>query len=351
MIEVAEGAALDIAIEGALTRIRDRAAKVSPGFEALGDAIARAARGGKRFRPALVAASFHSFPGGDRDSSAVLSVATAFELLHTAFVVHDDVIDHDLVRRGVPNVAGEFRQRGRRNGADERGAAQLGDAAAILAGDLLLHEAIRLVAMVDVDQPVRDRLLALVDDAMFVSAAGELADVEHSIAPDCAPVQQIFDAAFNKTAVYSFQAPLQAGAVLAGATTDAVRVLGYAGGRLGLAFQLVDDLIGAFGTPEQAGRDSGGDLREGKRTPLVALARESAQWSDVDATLVLARTGPVAVQDARRALAASGAREQLRAVIDQTLGEVRDVSSDPTLPDATGQLLRTLAAGIEGRIP
>ena len=351
MIEVAEAAELDIAIDGALMRIRDRAAGVGPGFEALGDAIARAARGGKRFRPALVAASFRSFAAGEHDTPAVLSVATAFELLHTAFVVHDDVIDHDVVRRGVPNVAGEFRLRGRRSGADEQGAAQLGDAAAILAGDLLLHEAIRLVARADVEPPVRERLLALVDDAMFVSAAGELADVEHSVAPDCAPAEQIFDAAFNKTAVYSFQAPLQAGAVLAGASADAVRILGHAGGRLGLAFQLVDDLIGAFGTSEQAGRESGGDLREGKRTPLVALARESALWSDVDATLVLARTGPVAVQDARRALDASGAREQLRGVIDQTLSDVRDTSLDPALPTATGHLLRTLADGIEGRIP
>jgi geranylgeranyl diphosphate synthase, type I len=351
MIGAAQSPALDIAIEGSLARIRDRAAELGPGFGALGDAIATAARGGKRFRPALVTASFDAFRSDGRHASAVLSVATAFELLHAAFVVHDDVIDHDLVRRGVPNVAGQFRLRGRRIGADADGAAQLGDAAAILAGDLLLHEAVRLVAMADVDADVRERLLALLDDAVFVSAAGELADVENSVAPDCAPVEQVFDAAFNKTAVYSFRAPLQAGAVLGGASSDALLLLGHAGGRLGLAFQFVDDLIGAFGSPEQAGRESGGDLREAKRTPLVALARESTEWSHLDATLALARTGPLAVQDARRVLNATGARGRLLETIDDTLAEVRRTSRDDALPAAAASLLRTIADGIEGRIP
>lgn len=351
MISVAQSPALDIAIEGSLTRIRDRAGELGPGFGALGEAIANAARGGKRFRPALVAASFEAFGAPDRHRSAVLSVATAFELLHAAFVVHDDVIDHDLVRRGAPNVAGRFRQRARRLGADADGAAQLGDAAAILAGDLLLHEAVRLVAMADVHAMVRERLLALLDDAVFVSAAGELADVENSVTPDCAPVEQVFDAAFNKTAVYSFRAPLQAGAVLGGATPEAIVLLGHAAGRLGLAFQLVDDLIGAFGSPEQAGRESGGDLREAKRTPLVALARESTDASRLDATLALARTGPVAVQDARRALDATGARGALLDMIRDTLSEVRATSRDDDLTPAAGALLREIADGIEGRIP
>ncbi|WP_019179817.1 polyprenyl synthetase family protein [Microbacterium yannicii] len=351
MIDVTQSPALEIAIEGSLSRIRERAAELGPAFGALGEAIAGAARGGKRFRPALVAASFDAFDAPDRHAAAVLSVATAFELLHAAFVVHDDVIDHDLVRRGVPNVAGRFRLRGRQLGADADGAAQLGDAAAILAGDLLLHEAVRLVAMADVDADVRERLLTLLDDAVFVSAAGELADVENSVAPDCAPVEQVFDAAFNKTAVYSFRAPLQAGAVLGGASPEAIVLLGHAGGRLGLAFQLVDDLIGAFGSPEQAGRESGGDLREAKRTPLVALARESADATRLDATLALARTGPVAVRDARRALDASGARGRLRDMITDTLSEVRATSRGDDLTPAAGELLREIADGIEGRIP
>jgi geranylgeranyl diphosphate synthase type I len=351
MITLPPDPRVDAAIDASLDRIVTRARTLGPGFGALGDAVARASRGGKRFRPALVAASFGAF-GGDPDATpSVYPVAAAFELLHAAFVVHDDVIDHDTERRGIPNVAGEFREHARVQGADAAGAVVLGDAAAILAGDLLLHEAFRLVSFAEVDPVAREQLQALLDDAVYVSAAGELADVTNAVVPEHASHDDILDAAFNKTAVYSFQAPLQAGAVLAGAGDEARGVLSAAGGSLGLAFQLVDDLIGAFGSAEQAGRESGGDLRESKRTPLVALARESSSWPKVNEALAVAHTGPIAVREAQVALLESGAPVRLRGLISDTLDQVRTASRDSALPPAVGSLLRDLADGVEGRIP
>lgn len=351
MIDPASRAAIDDAIDAALRRIRDRAEVLGGSYVALADAIARATTGGKRLRPVLVAASFHAFGGRPRDAAGLYDVAAAFELLHTAFVVHDDVIDHDTERRGTPNVAGEFRLRGAERGADAAGAALLGDAAAILAGDLLLHEASRLVALADVDQSSRAHLFSLLDDSVHISAAGELADVEHSVTRDPADPGAILSAAFNKTAVYSFRAPLGAGAILAGAPDDAVTALESAGGSLGLAFQLVDDLIGAFGTEVQAGRPSGGDLREAKQTPLVALARATATWPQVSDALAVAHTGPIAVKDAQRALEESGARATLREVIGDTLAGVRFAADDPVFPPAAASLLRELADRVEARVP
>ncbi|MEV8368796.1 polyprenyl synthetase family protein [Microbacterium sp. NPDC064584] len=351
MIPPSTRTAIDDAIDGSLRRIRGRANELGGGFSDLGDAVTRATSGGKRLRPALVAASFSAFGGSEDDTDAVYAVAAAFELLHTAFVVHDDVIDHDTVRRGIPNVGGEFRDRARRRGADEQGSVVLGDAAAILAGDLLLHEASRLIALADVPAPVRAGLFGLLDDAIYVSAAGELADVENAVTPDYAEAEAIFDATFNKTAVYSFSAPLCAGALLAGATPDAIAALDAEGGRLGLAFQLVDDMIGAFGSAAQAGRDEGGDLRESKRTPLIALARESTTWSRVNDALAVAHTGPIAVREAQRALEESGARASLRSLIDDTLGSVRSAVEDPSFPTCARPLILGLADRIEERIP
>lgn len=351
MIAVSSRAAIDDAIDASLDRIRVRATAIGASYGALADAAARAAAGGKRLRPALVAASFDAFGGRLENAPGLYAVAAAFELLHTAFVVHDDVIDHDTERRGIPNVAGEFRARGRENGADAAGAALLGDAAAILAGDLLLHEAARLVALVDVDATTRERLYGLLDDAVHISAAGELADVEHSIAGEGIEPDAIIAAAFNKTAVYSFRAPLAAGAILAGAPDDAIASLEAAGGRLGLAFQLVDDLIGAFGSPAQAGRASGGDLREAKQTPLVVLARSTKSWPRVSEALAVAHTGPIAVREAQLALEASGARASLRALIDDTLREVRFAADDPVVPAAVAALLRELADDVQERVP
>ncbi|WP_345803067.1 polyprenyl synthetase family protein [Microbacterium sp. AZCO] len=347
----APAAAIDDAIDDAVGRIRERALTLGGGFPTLGDAIARATEGGKRFRPALVAASFQAFGGDPLDTPVLYPIAAAFELLHTAFVVHDDVIDHDTVRRGIPNIAGEFRERARLRGADASGAALLGDAAAILAGDLLLHEACRLVALADVAPVRREALLALLDDAVFVSAAGELADVEHAVSPEWAEPDALLNAAHDKTAVYSFTAPLCAGAVLAGADHAAIAALERAGSRLGLAFQLVDDLIGAFGSSDQAGRESGGDLREAKRTPLVSLARDSGAWPQVSEALAVAHTGPVAVREAQRALDESGARLRLLALIAGTLAEARDAAEDPSLPPAARGLVDTLVAAVSERVP
>jgi geranylgeranyl diphosphate synthase type II len=351
MISAMDAPGLQLAIDGSLGRVRERAADLGPAFDRLAAEITAAARGGKRFRPALVLAAFTAFAEPGADESAALSVAAAFELLHTAFVVHDDVIDHDTMRRGVPTVGGAFRERARSAGADADGAALLGDAAAILAGDVLLHEAFRLVAMAPTDDATRDRLLALLDDAVLVSAAGELDDVENSVTERPPTREATLQTAFNKTAVYSFRAPLQAGALLAGADAEQVRVLGDVGGTLGLAFQLVDDLIGAFGSPEQTGRDTAPDLREAKQTPLVALAREAAGDRRVQEALAHAGAGPRTLREAQLVLEASGARSGLTALVAELLIAARAASRHPALPERAGELLRETAAHIERRIP
>lgn len=342
---------IDREIDGALSRIQVRCDALGEGASALASAIGRAAGGGKRFRPALVVATFAAFDADASRTPALYPVAAAFELLHTAFVAHDDVIDHDTVRRGIPNVAGEFRSRAHASGADAAGAALLGDAAAILAGDLLLHEAERIIARAALTDRTRSELLDLLDDAVFVSVAGELADVEHAVGGTAADSAALLDAAHNKTAVYSFTAPLRAGAALADADAALAPVLARFGGTLGLAFQLIDDLIGAFGSSAQAGRDSGGDLREAKQTPLVALARQTPSWPEVSSALAVAHTGPIAVREAQRMLHASGARDSLVVLIEDTLAQARATTDDPRLPARVRDLMRGLIDTVQERIP
>ncbi len=239
---------IDAEIDAALSRLEARSQRLGDGAQALASAIRRATDGGKRFRPLLVVAAFETLDGPDIALPALYQVAAAFELLHTAFVVHDDVIDHDTERRGVPNVGGEFRLRASDKGADAAGAALLGDAAAILAGDLLLHEAGRLIALAEIPSTLRAELLALFDEAVLVSAAGELADVENAVSPGEADPDTVLRTTHDKTAVYSFSAPLEAGAVMAEADAPTRHALQRFGQRLGLGYQLIDDLIGAFGT-------------------------------------------------------------------------------------------------------
>ncbi len=343
-------AAIDDAIAVSFDRLESRAASLGTSATALVRAARRASDGGKRFRPALVVASFEAFGGDTARTPAIWQVAAAMEILHTAFVIHDDVIDRDTERRGVLNVVGEFRERGRESGADQAGAAQLGEAAAILAGDLLLHEASRIIATAALTPLQRVELFGLLDDAILVSAVGELTDVEHAIQADDPDTDQLLGTAHDKTAVYSFRAPMAAGALLAGASPDARQALEAAGAQIGLAFQLVDDLIGTFGTVSQAGKESGADLRETKRTPLIALARESDSWPVVSTALALAPTGPIAVRRAQKVLNASGARARLVSLVDHTLRSARH-EGQSALPQPAVDLLAELSDAVERRIP
>lgn len=341
---------VDAAVTASLDRLRARSVRLGDGAAALAAATAAAGADGKRLRPALVVAACRSFDGPG-DDEALWQVAAAFELLHTCFVVHDDLIDRDLERRGRPNVAGRFRERAQGFGASSGDAALVGDAAAVLAGDLLLFEATRLVATANVGGDVRGALFAILDDAILVSAVGELADVENAARAEVPDTEALLGAAHDKTAAYSFEAPLLAGAALGGASVRARADLAAAAADLGLAFQLVDDLIGTFGSRRQAGRAPGADLREAKRTPLIGLARRGGAWPQVSSALSVAHTGPIAVRRAQRELEASGARDELVALVRDALQRARSRSASPAVPDAAVGLLADLATAIEERIP
>ncbi|SDL19611.1 geranylgeranyl diphosphate synthase, type II [Glycomyces sambucus] len=341
---------VDDMVDRALRRLADKGRDRGPRAAVIADAARDAATGGKRFRPRLVASSHLAF-GGGAPNDAVADVAAGFELLHTAFVIHDDVIDGDVERRGKPNVSGVFRAGARAAGASYGRAARFGDAASILTGDVLLYEATRLIAGARLPADPHRRLLDLLDDVILVSAAGELADVEYATLPTPPSPEAVLATARDKTAVYSISAPLQAGALIAGAPDDAVAALGAAGRSLGLAFQLADDLIGAFGTAGQAGRSPGADLREGKHTALIALARRSDEWSEVEPVLAMARSGTEGVHAAQAALDACGARKRVSALIDETLAAARDRWSRAPIPEAARRMLGDLTDVIEERVP
>ena len=292
---------LPVSLQGEIDRLaedgRQRSARLSADYQELWQALIRATDGGKRLRPALLLATYQSYGGSDE--AVATRVATAIELLHTALVIHDDVIDNDLVRRGAINVSGAFAERATARGASPEGTATLSAASGILAGDLALLAAARGVALCGAEPAVTRRLLDLLDDAVRVSAAGELDDVVMSVCPgDTVTLDDILSMEEHKTAAYSFQLPLQAGAVLAGASDTIVDQLAVVGRLAGIGFQLVDDLRGVFGAQTETGKSVLGDLREGKLTALIVHARSTSAWDRIaahvgDPALDLERAGLV----------------------------------------------------------
>ncbi len=309
----------DAALQRLLDHGRARAAAVDPHHERLWDALVAATEGGKRFRPALVIATHDALGGASPDAAA--EVGAAIELLHTAFVIHDDVIDDDHLRRGRPNVSGTFRTRGEALGASDQGAGY-GLTAAILAGDLALAAAVRAVALCGAGPDVVRRLLDLFDAALHTTAAGELADVRLTLDRDPVTLAESLTMEEHKTGAYSFALPLQAGAVLAGADAATTAHLDGVGRAMGVAFQLVDDLIGVFGDPAHSGKSATCDLRTRKQTPLLVHARSTAQWEAISGYVGRDLDGDE-LDDVRTLLTSSGSRTFVEELAEQHLASAR----------------------------
>ena len=327
---------------------KNRAASFGPQYVKLWQTLENNTVGGKRFRPLMVMCAYQSLGGEDLEAAA--NVGAAFELLHTALIVHDDVIDHDFTRRGLPNIAGTYRELATTAGASPRVAEHSGISAAVIAGDLAIFNSYRLIDRSGVADQTRARLLEVMDDALFASAAGELIDVDFQISPDVPRVDDILTMERYKTAVYSFECPLQAGAILAGASEDVVATLGDFGREIGIAYQIVDDLLGVFGLEEETGKTTIGDLREGKRTVLIAYATSTREWADVAHLLGDPYLADEQAQALRDVLIGCGARSFAEGLARYYANRALARLAEPHIPAALRAELHPVADSVLGRV-
>jgi len=267
-------------------------------------------RGGKRFRPVLVAAAAEAC-GGDHASESVILAGAAIELLQAYLLIHDDWMDGDDVRRGGPSVHAMLRS--------TYGDVHHGDAGAILAGDFasaLAQQA--LLAMPLAPERVIEAGQAYVRIQREV-ISGQLIDLRGE-------VHQVESMHDLKTGSYTVRGPLSIGAILAGAGVEQRASLDRFAAPLGVAFQLRDDLLGTFGDPRATGKPAGNDIRRGKRTALVAALEGDAagvrlmsrafgqeKASDADVEALVGHMGVVArpVVEARLAELLSQAEREL----------------------------------------
>ncbi len=327
---------------------KNRAAAFGPQYVELWESLEQNTAGGKRFRPRMVMCAYEALGGTDVQAAAY--VGAAFELLHTALIVHDDVIDQDFTRRGAPNISGAFRDRALAAGSTPRRAEQGGISAAVIAGDLALFNSYRLIDRSGASDVVRERLLQVMDDALFASAAGELIDVDFSIMPEMPRVDDILTMERLKTAVYSFECPLQAGAILAGASEQVVTTLAEFGREIGIAYQIVDDLLGVFGHEAETGKTTIGDLREGKRTVLIAYATSTREWNDF---AHLIGDPDLSADDAARVrelLTSCGAKSFAEGLARYYANRALARLAEPHIPPALRDELHPVADAVLGRV-
>jgi geranylgeranyl pyrophosphate synthase len=277
MTEILARDTVDVVLSGFFAERIRSATPLADQYELLWRRLARSSEGGKRLRPQLVLDTHRAFGDPYPEDAAV--AAAAFELLHAALLLHDDVIDRDLSRRGRPNLSAEFAADALAGGRPPETATAWGEASAILGGDLLLSSAYALVARV---RPAAyAELSGIIDENLFRAAAGEHADVGFGLGTTQATPERVLRMMENKTGSYSFAGPLRAGAALANAGEQAAAELEQVGLALGVLYQVRDDMLGVFGDTRVTGKSTLGDLREGKRTLLVAFAEGHPAWTAV----------------------------------------------------------------------
>ncbi len=300
----------------------------SPNYAVLCRRLEANLDGGKRTRPLLVHVAFRAFRGQDDDAAATLGAG--FEMLHSALLMHDDVIDRDFIRRGVPNLGAVYRDDVLSLGHANDTAEYAGHAASIIAGDILLAGSIRLAALAGVKSSNARAILDVVHAALLASAAGELDDLLFSLSPASTPVSDVLNMERLKTAAYSFEAPLQAGALLAGAPQEVAARLGRLGRNIGTAYQIIDDVLGTFGDPAETGKSIESDLRSGKRTVLTAQAESHHGFRQAKETFA---AGLIGIDDLRQALADCGVEANARTLasdlVSSALRDAEDMELAP----------------------
>src|SRR3954452_2050920 len=283
---------------------------VSEDLDVLLDVLRQLVAGGKRLRPAFCYWGWHGAGASDDDS--VVAVATSFELLHACAIIHDDVMDASDMRRGHPSVHRQFAALHGTSGwlgsSDN-----FGVAAAILLGDLCLAWSDEMFTSSGLSAEALSRARPSYDDMRTELMAGQYLDVLGQ-ARGGGSVEDAMRVVRFKSAKYTVERPLHVGGRLAGASEELLAAYSAYGLPLGEAFQLRDDLLGVYGDPAQTGKPAGDDLREGKRTVLIAMALERADPSQ--RALIERRLGD-------GDLDAAGVAE-LREVLERT-GAVADV--------------------------
>ncbi len=299
---------------------------LGPDLVPLLETVTELTSGGKRLRPAFCYWGWRG--AGGADVPEIVQASSAFELFQAAALLHDDVMDASDTRRGRPAAHRRMADLHRANGwlGDPE---RYGTASAILAGDLCLSWSDELLSHSGLDPAAIARARPTFDLMRTQLMGGQYLDVLEQVLPERSgggTSERARRVIVYKSAKYTVEHPLLVGGLLAGAPDDVLRAYSDYALPLGEAFQLRDDVLGVFGDPDQTGKPAGDDLREGKRTVLVAetLARADAtQAATVRGALGAPDLDPRRVAAVREVMTATGALAHVEGLISDLAAQSR----------------------------
>lgn len=225
---------------------------------------------GKRIRPALVYYGY--LAAGGKDGKNILEASMGIELIHSFLLIHDDIIDRDEKRHGIPTVHSQYRKIGQRI-SPQKDSAHFGNSMAIISGDIAAAMANEIIFNAKFAPEIIIKALDKLQDIVYVTIPGEMMDVVLENRGH-ATEKEILSMFENKTSRYTFEGPLHLGSILAGGGDKLLDSFTKYSLPLGKAFQIRDDILGIFGDEKELGKPVGSDVVEGKQTLLLIKALE-----------------------------------------------------------------------------
>lgn len=337
---------MEQALTGTVERQTRALASVGPELAELVDAVRSLMDGGKRLRAAFCLWGAQAVADDARPLvPGVAEAAAALEMFHLGALVHDDVMDRSELRRGIPTVHRAFADRHHLDGRAGN-ATVFGDSVAILVGDLcftwaddLLDRAVRAAA--DAGDAASGAAARQVWERMRTQTmAGQYLDLvaQGRRGTSTSDATQVLR---YKSAKYTVEHPLVLGGALAGAPAALLDSYAAFGLQVGEAFQLRDDVLGVFGDPDATGKSTLDDVREGKRTMLVAYAEEAAtesQLATMRRHLGDASVDETGLRVVREVLTDTGALTRVEArigeLVDRAFGLLDEMPVSPAAREA-----------------
>lgn len=299
-------------------------------------------RTGKMLRAGMVVAGYAA--AGRRPGLAAVRAGAAVELIQAGLLIHDDIIDHDLVRRGGPSLHVQYSRLGKKSGASDPD--HFGEGMGICLGDIALFMGFEILAGLPAAPVARAAILGMWSDDLCRVGLAQMQDLNFGQTFPDATASEIKRLYINKTGRYTFSAPLCTGAVLGGAPRSLQNRLAALGETLGLLFQMRDDEIGLFGDSDEIGKPVGSDIREAKLTLLMHRLFDQAAPADRRRLACVFGNPDLSrrmIAEVREIAGRSGARAEMRRDMERLRARAgRDIDVLAVSPSAKARLRSVL---------
>jgi len=337
-------------IDAFLARMRSAGGEYGPDAVLFLDAAAATLAGGKRLRARFCHAGWIAAAGSQDGSEALWGLCAALEIFQSAALVHDDLIDNSDTRRGRP-ASHRALESAHRDAGWHGDAEAFGRSSAVLLGDLLVAWSDDLLEESLLGHPHAAAVRAEYARMRRDVTVGQMLDIAEesawSVSDPGALLERALRVASLKSARYSVVEPILLGATLAGADATLLASLRDFGHPVGMAFQLRDDMLGVFGDPALTGKPTGDDLREGKRTALIAIAREELSDADrerLDAALGDRDLSDQAISGLQELIRGTEAVERMERMISGFTDDAERALANAGIPGDAAEAMRALGA-------